>query len=103
RGNSGSKVTEMVAEHKRYKAEEKNARKFFSPFEQEFFRYNILVEQSERLLTSGMYDERMQQLFRALWELNEELPKDAVRMMTRMMPWAYTIKSNLLLTAKTLE
>jgi hypothetical protein len=103
RGNSGSKVSEMVAEHKRYKAEEKSARRFFSPFEQEFFRYSQMTEQEERKLTGSMYDERMQQLFRNLWELDNQLPDEAVGKLLRIIPWASHIKCDLQLTTKTLE
>lgn len=103
RGNSGSSVSEMVAEHKRYKSEEKNARRFFSPFEHEFFRYSLMVEEEERKLTGSLYDEKMQTLLRELWDLSEGLPKTPAIILTRILPWASTIKGDLTLTAKTLE
>ncbi|HTN45465.1 MAG TPA: hypothetical protein VL098_03900 [Flavipsychrobacter sp.] len=103
RAYSGSTVSDMVAEHKRYKAEEKSARRFFRPLEQEFFRYSLMVEQEERRLTHGMYDDHMLQLFREFWDLDENLPFDKMGMLVRIMPWAATLKGNLQLTAKTLE
>lgn len=103
RGNSGTRVNEMVAEHKRYKAEEKNARRFFNPFEQEFFRYSLMVEQMERNLTGSLQDENMLSLFRRLWNIDANLPKDATQRFLNMIPWAATIKNNLLLSAQTLE
>lgn len=103
RAYSGSTVSDMVAEHKRYKAEEKSARRFFRPLEQEFFRHSLMVEQEERRLTHGMYDDHMLQLFREFWGLDEHLPQERMGMLVRIMPWAATIKGNLQLTAKTLE
>ena len=42
---SGAAVTEMVKEFRRYREEEKEARKFFQPIEQEIFRYSVAVEE----------------------------------------------------------
>lgn len=103
KGNSGTRVSDMVAEHKRYKAEEKNARRFFNPIEQEFFRYKLMVEENERSLTGSLQDENMLQLLRQFWNLEEALPQDAVNRFIQMLPWCATIKNNLFLTAQTLS
>lgn len=102
RGNVGSNVAEMVAEHKRYKEEEKAARRFFSPFEQEFFRYSLMVEQEERRITGSLFDEKMIRLFRDFWELGDDLPVKPVAVFIRTLPWLSTIKGERDLTAQTL-
>jgi len=99
----GTSVTEMVAEHKRYKAEEQSARKFFNPFEQEFFRYSVMVEETEQTLTHNIEDERMIALFRTLWGLENDLPEKIVPILLRMLPWTFTVKGIPELTAKMLE
>lgn len=102
RGNSGSKVAEMVAEHKRYKEEEKAARRFFNPLEQEFFRYSLMVEQEERKITGSLFDEKMIRLFRDFWGLGDDLPEKPVAVFIRTLPWLSTIKGEMELTAQTL-
>lgn len=103
RGNTGSNVAEMVAEHKRYKEEEKAARRFFSPFEQEFFRYGLMVEQEERRITGSLFDEKMIRLFRDFWGLDDDLPLQAVSVFIRTLPWLSVVKGERELTAQTLS
>lgn len=103
RMQKNSHLSEMVAEHKRYKVEEKSARLFFRPFEQEFFRYSVLIEQEEHQRTLRLYDGNMLQQLKEFWLLDDALPTEPLARLIQMMPWADTIKGNLSLTTKTLE
>lgn len=103
RMQKNSTLTDMVAEHKRYKSEEKSARKFFRPIEQELFRYSVLIEQEERRLTNNLFDATMLQLFQEFWMIDSELPKEPSTMLIRLMPWVATIKGNPELTKKALS
>lgn len=103
RMQKSSTLTDMVAEHKRYKAEEKSARLFFRPIEQELFRYSVLIEQEERRLTNNLFDATMLQLFQEFWMIDSELPKEPSAMLIRLMPWVATIKGNSELTMKALS
>lgn len=104
RGNGKTMlVADMVTEHKRFRDEEKNARKFFLPFEQEIFRYGVMVEEEERQRSMGFYDDGLQEAFLKFWDIDSNLPREAAKVLVRIMPWAATIKGNLTLTAKALE
>ena len=104
KGNSKtSTVGTMVEEYRRFRDEEKNARRFFQPLEQEFYRYAIMVEQEERKLGKGMYEGSLEKLFFRFWDMSTDLPAEPASRLIRIMPWASRIKGNLQLTAKALE
>lgn len=103
RGNGKTmQVAEMVAEHKRYRDEEESARKFFLPFEQEIFRYGVMAESEERKQSMGFYDENLQEVFFKFWNINDELPKEAAKVLVRILPWATKIKGDITLTGMAL-
>jgi hypothetical protein len=104
KGSANNRTVEkMVLEHKQFKEEEKQARKFFSPFELEFFSYSVEVEQEERKLLRSMLSGDFTQTFYDFWEIDQEIPKELSSVMVQVMPWANMIKGNLKTTAKVLE
>lgn len=104
RGNSKTAdVESMVQEHRRFKEEEKHARRFFQPIEQEFYRFAVMVEQEERALNKGLYEGSVEELFCEFWEITTDLPAQAASRLCRIMPWAGRIKGDMELTAKALE
>jgi hypothetical protein len=104
RGSSNTKgLSQMVEEHKRYKDEEKQARKFFHPLDQEFFRYAVLVEQEERALQAGMVQGGMDSTFSKFWGLPQGLPAEPASKLTRVMSWLHRIKGDLELSTRALE
>jgi len=62
--NRENSVLERV---KKQKIEEKNARKFFSPFDQTINRYRVLLEQEERQILTGFPLEANHTLFDTIW------------------------------------
>ena len=104
RSNSGdTPVEKMIAEYRRFRDEEKAARKFFQPLEQEIFRYAVSVEQAERDGLWGLQGGTMDALFSKLWDLPEGLPAAAVPVLVSMMPWAWHVKGNRDLTGRALS
>jgi hypothetical protein len=95
-------ISEMVGEFRRFREEEKNARKFFQPLEQEFFRYGSFVEQQERNLLLGMLGGKLNTTLQEFWGLESGLPAAAASVLVRILPWAARIKGDLELTARAL-
>ena len=103
RGNANTRgLAKMVEEYKRYRDEEKQARKFFQPLDQELFRYSVLVEQEERTLQMGMLKGSLEHTFNKFWDIPHGLPAGAASVLVRIMPWLHRIKGDKLLTAKAL-
>lgn len=102
-GASKAGVSQMVGEYKRFREEEKAARRFFQPIEQELTRYAVFVEQEEQELLWGLLSGDLGSGFAKFWHLDEMLPARALSVLVRLMPWAYRIKGNPGLCAKALE
>jgi DNA-binding transcriptional regulator YiaG len=104
KGNSKTSTTaQMTEEYRRFRDEEKMARKFFQPYEQEFFRYATLVEQEELNLAFGILNGDLKSELFNFWEIPNELPDEPAKKLVQIMPWVKNIKGDIEQTAKALE
>ena len=104
KGNSKTlTTTQMTEEYRRFRDEEKMARKFFQPLEQEFFRYSTMVEQEELNLAFGILNGTLKNELFSFWGIPNGLPDLPVRKLVQIMPWLKRIKGNIEQTAKALE
>ena len=104
KGNSKTSTTaQMTEEHRRFKEEEKLARKFFQPIEQELFRYSTMVEQEELNLAFGILNGDLKNELSNFWDIPTGLPDGPVKKLVQIMPWAKMIKGQIAQTAKALE
>jgi hypothetical protein len=93
----------MVGEYRRFRDEEKQARKFFQPIEQELFRYAVITEQEERKLQFGILNGNLEAEFYRFWNIEPSLPQKPASVLVLIMPWIAQIKGNRRLTAKALS
>jgi len=104
KGNSKTlTTTQMTEEYRRFRDEEKMARKFFQPFEQEFFRYSTMVEQEELNLAFGILNGTLKNELFNFWGIPGGLPDAPVRKLVQILPWLKRIKGSIEQTAKALE
>lgn len=104
KGNSKtSSTSQMADEHRRFKEEEKAARKFFQPFEQEIFRYSTLVEQEEVNIAFDILNGDLKSELLNFWSIPDGLPSEPVKRLVQIMPWAKKLKGDAAQTAKALE
>lgn len=96
-------LSAMVGEYRRFRDEEKQARKFFQPIEQEFFRYAVVTEQEERKLQFGILNGNLEAEFYRFWNIEPSLPLKPASVLVLIMPWIAQIKGNRQLTAKALS
>ncbi len=92
-----------VAEHRRFKDEERQARRFFGPLEQMLFRYRIYTEQGERQALYNLGRGRAHSSLYAFWNLTASLPEPEGSKLIRLMPYANFIKGNCRETAEALS
>lgn len=102
-GSNTNGMTGMVGEYRRYREEERQARKFFQPIEQELFRYAVMIEEEERKLQYGILNGNLDADFYRFWNIDQSLPKKPASVLVLIMPWIREIKSDLKLTAKALS
>lgn len=102
-GSNTAGLKGMVGEYRRYREEERQARKFFQPIEQELFRYAVMVEQEERKLQYGILNGNLESDFYRFWNIDQSLPKKPASVLVLIMPWIRQIKGDMQLTAKALS
>ncbi|MBL7772582.1 MAG: type VI secretion system baseplate subunit TssG [Chitinophagaceae bacterium] len=82
---SNTQVSKMVAEHKRFKQEEADARAFFAVFENEFFHQKTVLEKKEKTFLRNITLEK-NNLLNRLWKLPNHFPQQAGKKMLEYMP-----------------
>jgi hypothetical protein len=102
-GSSTASLKAMVGEYRIYRDEEKAARKFFQPVEQELFRYSLMAEQEERKLQFGILNGNLDAEFYRFWNIEADLPEEPAALLVLIMPWINQIKGDPQLTAKALS
>lgn len=102
-GSRTGGLSGMVGEYRRFREEEKQARKFFQPLEQELFRYRVTTEQEERKLQFGILNGNLEAEFYRFWNIESSLPQKPASVLVLIMPWIAQIKGNRQFTAKALS
>lgn len=90
------------AKRKRYKDEEKDARRFFSPIESEFFNQRLNIEANERNILSNFYDLEDDFLI-DFWKIDKVIPKKYALKLIKLLPYCFKISGDLELTRLSLE
>lgn len=84
------------------KLEEKEARKFFQPIENEVFNQFVTIEKEERALIDRFSDIKNNFLL-WFWQIDASFPPDFVIKLIKLLPYTHKISGNLDLTALCLE
>ena len=84
------------------KKEEASARSFFSPIENEFFYQRLNIEKNERILLNNFYSLKDDYLI-DFWKLNQDMPREYLLKLIKLLPYSFKIAGNLELTRLSLE
>jgi len=93
---------EMAKLSKKQKIEEKEARLFFLPFENEISFHQIQIEMEERKILRRFSENLFDDIYPKFWNLDRSLPKKLVSRFVLLLHLTYKILGNLDLTAKCL-
>lgn len=99
----GKEVTEMTKDYRKQKKEEANARKFFMPFENEFWINAIHRDTFENELLHALSTSKPFDFFYQFWKLDRNIPLIFVAKLIKLLPYVYQIVGNLELTAHCLS
>ncbi|HWK03334.1 MAG TPA: type VI secretion system baseplate subunit TssG [Puia sp.] len=99
----GFNATDMVADHKLNKKKEEEIRRFFLPFENDFFWQRLQIEREEARLLEGLQSDILNEYFSEFWNIPDAIPLRYVVQLILLLPHAYKIAGNLSLTAQSLE
>lgn len=99
----GFSATDMAADHKENKKKEAGIRKFFQPFENDFFWQRLQIEREEGRLLEGLQADILNEYFKEFWNIPDSIPARSVVQLILLLPHAYKIAGNLSLMAQSLE
>lgn len=99
----GPSAADMVADHKTNKKKEEEIRKFFLPFENDFFWQRLQIELEEGRILEGLQSEILNEYFKEFWNIPDSIPGRYVLQLILLLPHAYKIAGNLFLMAQGLE
>lgn len=102
-GKNLADTRRISRESMRLKAEEKAARRFFLPFENELFNQRVGLETEERRILESYSQNLFDGFPPEFWNIDPELDQKLVSGMVRYLHMAYRIAGNPGLTGKCLE
>lgn len=102
-GNENSSHTKYSENSVELRQEEKAARNFFLPFENEIFNQRVNLELEERKVLSRFSEKIFNDIYPELWSLHRTVNRDYVYRMVLMLHLSYKIVGNIELTARCLQ
>lgn len=96
-------ASDMAADYKYNKKKEEEIRRFFLPFENDFFLQRMQVEKEEAMLLQGLQSGILNDYFIKFWGLPSSIPKTFIIPFILLLPYAYKIAGNIALTAECLQ
>jgi hypothetical protein len=103
KGGRRLRATDMAADYKLNKKKEEEIRRFFQPFENDFFWARVELEREEARLLEGMQSGIMNDYFLKFWDISPGIPRAFVAPLLLLLPYAHRIAGDLSLMGNALE
>lgn len=92
-----SGAADMAAQYRQQKAKEKELRRFFQPFENEFFYQQLQLEKQESALLDALNNAALNRFLAKFWNLPSALPAHTIASFMLLIPHAHRINGNVAL------
>lgn len=96
-------IADLAAEYKYNKKKEAGVRRFFQPFENDFFLQRINIEEEETALLEGLQSGMLNDYFIQFWDLPVALSKKLLAPLILLLPYASKIAGDWSLTEQSLQ
>ena len=96
-------VRTMIQDTQMQRRREKATRRFFLPFEQEFYRFRVLLEQEERRYMTNLSAQWYNEVLAQFWGLTGTLPPRQITTLLYLLPLAYQLAGDLPRTQQAFE
>lgn len=93
----------MIQEYRIKKQDQKNAKLFFLPFENEIFSYGVEIEDFEQEFFCQLHSSNSPELFYELFGINKDIAPEMASRLIRILPFAYKIVGNADLTCQVIS
>lgn len=87
----GKGVDSMIKEYYQQKKQQKAARLFFQPFENEMFHYGVETESFESRFLFELNNGKAPDMFYDFWDIDRDFPTLLVSKFIRLLPFSYKI------------
>lgn len=88
-------VDTMIKEYREQQRQQKQARLFFAPFENEMFAFGVETEAFENAFLTEMNGNIASDIFYQFWGLSKEFPPVFISKLIKTLPFAYKIVGNI--------
>jgi hypothetical protein len=102
-GNEDQSAEEMAKDSMKIRAEEKETRMFFQPFENEIFLQRVQLSMMENKLIRSINAEFLTAVIPYFWKVDNNLPEIYVARLKKILPLVHQVTGDLALTAQCLE
>ncbi len=92
----------MASDSRKESRIEEETRKFFLPFENEFFYQRIQIELKERSFLQKLNENNLDDFFLDFWKIDRSLPKELIVKLSAMLPFVREIVGDFGMTASCL-
>jgi hypothetical protein len=92
----------MALDSKKESRIEEDTRRFFQPFENEFFYHRTLIELQERTILQKLNENNLDDFFLDFWKIDSSLNKDLIIRLIAMLPFVREITGDFEMTARCL-
>ena len=89
-----AKRNEIMDELKKHRVEEGYARKFFAPFENEFFNLRVLLEKREKYAIQGFTTSANKKLLQRIWRVMQYLNSRQINLLMHYLPLAHILRGD---------
>ncbi|MFW5822024.1 MAG: type VI secretion system baseplate subunit TssG [Tangfeifania sp.] len=101
-GSTNISGSEMAKQSMKLRAEEKQVRAFFRPFENEVFLQSAMVANVENQEIGSLHSDFLDALSPGFWKIKEKIPKKYLSALIRFLPFVHRICGNYVMTAQCL-
>jgi hypothetical protein len=92
----------MASDSRKDRKVEDETRRFFLPFENEFFYQRIQMELNERSILMKLGDNNLDEFFLDFWKLDRTLPEELIVRLSSMLPFVREIAGDFAMTSSCL-
>lgn len=96
-------AADMALDYRLNKQKEQEIRRFFFPFENDFFWQRLELEAEETRLLEGLQSGILNEYFMRFWGIPATIPRQCIVPLILLLPYACRIAGDLPLTAQSLE
>jgi len=98
-----AKRADVMDELKKHRVEEGFARKFFAPFENEFFNLRVLLEKREKNAIQGFTTSANKKLLQRIWRVFQHLTSKQINLLMHYLPLAYILRGDIIRLQKVMQ